>query len=123
MTLQPGDQIDHYTIVQKLGHGGMSEVYLANDAVQRREVVLKFPHEDAGRRLPRPADPLSAAATLGWQAAGLQRRRRDPADRRDQHYQRDGQPVVSPIPAIKRTFPHTSVVRPDSARYCCSCRT
>src|SRR6266540_3648296 len=46
MTLQPADRIDHYTIVQKLSHGGMSEVYLANDAVQRREVVLKFPYED-----------------------------------------------------------------------------
>jgi serine/threonine-protein kinase len=46
MILQPSDRIDHYTIVQKLGHGGMSEVYLANDAVQQRAVVLKFPHED-----------------------------------------------------------------------------
>src|SRR5262249_21033291 len=46
MTLQPGDRIDHYTIVQKLGHGGMSEVYLANDAARQRQVVLKFPHED-----------------------------------------------------------------------------
>ena len=44
MTLQPGERIDHYTIVQKLGHGGMSEVYRAQDG--EREVVLKFPHED-----------------------------------------------------------------------------
>lgn len=46
MNLQPGDRIDHYTIVHKLGHGGMSEVYLANDAAEPRAVVLKFPHED-----------------------------------------------------------------------------
>src|SRR5215470_12161849 len=46
MTLQPGDRIDSYTIVQKLGHGGMSEVYRANDTEQQRDVVLKFPHED-----------------------------------------------------------------------------
>jgi serine/threonine protein kinase len=46
MTLQPGERIDHYTIVQKLGHGGMSEVYLAQDNQRPREVVLKFPHED-----------------------------------------------------------------------------
>ena len=46
MNLQPSDRIDHYTIVHKLGHGGMSEVYLANDGQQQREVVLKFPHED-----------------------------------------------------------------------------
>src|SRR6476619_1682371 len=46
MTLQPGERIDHYTIVQKLGHGGMSEVYRARDNQHSREVVLKFPHED-----------------------------------------------------------------------------
>jgi eukaryotic-like serine/threonine-protein kinase len=46
MTLQPGDRIDHYTVMQKLGHGGMSEVYHAQDSQRQREVVLKFPHED-----------------------------------------------------------------------------
>ena len=40
MALQPGERIDHYTIVQKLGHGGMSQVYLADDSVQQRVVVL-----------------------------------------------------------------------------------
>src|SRR5215831_14939610 len=46
MTLQPGDQIDHFVVLQKLGHGGMSEVYRARDDQHIREVVLKFPHED-----------------------------------------------------------------------------
>jgi len=46
MILQPGDRIDNYTIVRKLGQGGMSEVYLAQDGQRQREVVLKFPHED-----------------------------------------------------------------------------
>src|SRR6266545_2340276 len=46
MTLQAGDRINHYTVVQKLGHGGMSEVYLASDGERQRQVVLKFPHED-----------------------------------------------------------------------------
>ena len=46
MTLQPGEVIDQYTIMHKLGHGGMSEVYLAQDNQHRREVVLKFPHAD-----------------------------------------------------------------------------
>src|SRR5689334_16779447 len=46
MTLQPGERVGAYTIVHKLGHGGMSEVYLASDEQHRREVVLKFPHED-----------------------------------------------------------------------------
>lgn len=46
MMLQPGERIDRYTVVHKLGHGGMSEVYLAHDPQHQREVVLKFPHED-----------------------------------------------------------------------------
>jgi len=46
MALQPGERVDQYTIVQKLGHGGMSEVYRARDGELGREVVLKFPHED-----------------------------------------------------------------------------
>ncbi len=46
MALQPGDRIDQYVIVQRLGHGGMSEVYLASDAEHQRQVVLKFLLED-----------------------------------------------------------------------------
>lgn len=46
MNLQVGNQIDHYTLLHKLGQGGMSEVYQARDHQNNREVVLKFPHED-----------------------------------------------------------------------------
>lgn len=46
MSLQPGEQIDQYTVLQKLGQGGMSEVYRARDERNRRDVTLKFPHED-----------------------------------------------------------------------------
>ncbi len=46
MNLQAGEQIDGYTVLQKLGHGGMSEVYHAEDTQHSRQVVLKFPHED-----------------------------------------------------------------------------
>lgn len=41
-----GTQIDHYEIIQKLGHGGMSHVYLALDQEDQRRVVLKFPNDD-----------------------------------------------------------------------------
>lgn len=41
-----GTQIDHYEIIQKLGHGGMSYVYLALDQEDQRRVVLKFPNDD-----------------------------------------------------------------------------
>jgi len=59
MILQPGERIDHYTIVHKLGHGGMSEVYLAQDNQHPRAVVLKFPHEEtAGDRRTDPTITL-----------------------------------------------------------------
>jgi serine/threonine-protein kinase len=46
MSLHTGERIDHYTVLEKLGRGGMSEVYHARDEQNQREVVLKFPHED-----------------------------------------------------------------------------
>ena len=46
MNLETGGLVGHYTVLNKLGHGGMSEVYRAKDNETEREVVLKFPHED-----------------------------------------------------------------------------
>lgn len=46
----PGARVDHYEIIRKLGHGGMSHVYLARDTARgtrtQQQVVLKFPNED-----------------------------------------------------------------------------
>jgi serine/threonine-protein kinase len=44
MRLQPGQQVDQYTIVRRLGQGGMGTVYQARDA-QGQPVVLKIPFD------------------------------------------------------------------------------
>ncbi len=42
--LKPGDVLDRFRIVEAIGHGAFSDVYLATDP-QGRRVVLKCPHE------------------------------------------------------------------------------
>jgi len=46
MKLESGQQVEQYTVTHPLGHGGMSDVFLARDEAHERDVVLKFPHSD-----------------------------------------------------------------------------
>ena len=65
--LVAGTKVSHYTIISKIGAGGMGEVYLANDTKLDRKVALKFlssrlcQNEECRRRFKREAQ---AAAKL-----------------------------------------------------------
>ncbi len=67
VSLTKGTKVGHYTIIQKIGAGGMGEVYLAEDTELKRQVALKFlpanmcTDEDCRNRFKREAQ---AAAKL-----------------------------------------------------------
>ncbi len=62
-----GTTVSHYKILEKIGEGGMGEVYLAEDTKLRRQVALKFLPEDLTRdkdRKQRFSQEARAAAAI-----------------------------------------------------------
>jgi len=67
MSLSPNSSLAHYTIISKIGAGGMGEVYLAQDIKLNRKVALKLlPTELAANddRMRRFVQEAQAAAAL-----------------------------------------------------------
>ena len=42
LALNNGTEVDHYRIIEKIGAGGMGEIYLADDTKLDRKIALKF---------------------------------------------------------------------------------
>jgi serine/threonine-protein kinase len=55
MSISPNTTLAHYTIIAKIGAGGMGEVYLAQDTKLDRKVAIKFLHDE----LSKDADKLN----------------------------------------------------------------
>ncbi len=69
-TLATGTTISHFRILEKLGAGGMGEVYKAEDVTLHRQVALKF-LVGAHGRAPLPADSLERFQREARAAAAL----------------------------------------------------
>jgi serine/threonine-protein kinase len=69
MAVEPGQRIgDRYTLVGRLGGGGMADVWLADDEMLGRQVALKFLHE----RFAQDANFVERFRREAQSAAGLQ---------------------------------------------------
>ena len=62
-TLTPGSSVGPYVVVERLGHGGMGEVFLARDTRLQRKVALKYLRADV--------DTVDAHAVLLREARAL----------------------------------------------------
>lgn len=67
MSLEKNTTVSHYKIVKKIGKGGMSEVFLAQDMKLDHQVAIKFLNEEFSRdraKLNRFIQEAKAASAL-----------------------------------------------------------
>src|SRR5690242_556744 len=60
MPLSPGDRVGPYQIVERIGAGGMGEVYRANDPRMGRDVAVKISAERFSDRFSREVHAVAA---------------------------------------------------------------
>ena len=60
MSVLEGDQVGPYTILSRLGEGGMGEVWKARDTRLDRTVAIKFPKLQFSERFRREAQAVAA---------------------------------------------------------------
>ena len=70
MTLGPGTEFDDFRVLEKLGRGGLGEVWKARDLTGNRDVALKFVprdiqfHEEEMERVrERPSTPFTTSTS------------------------------------------------------------
>ena len=59
MTIEAGQQMLHYRLIEQIGEGGMGVVWKARDTTLDREVAIKIAAAGGGRRCGSPG-PLRA---------------------------------------------------------------
>ena len=78
--MEPGTTLAQYRIIEKLGQGGMGEVYRATDTKLDREVAIKIlPQEicdDPGRRKRFLKEAKAASASPRMSSSGVKSSRR-----------------------------------------------